>query len=98
MEKVLVRQLFRQTPADGAQLLVSGWVRTVRDSKAFAFIELNDGSFFKNLQIVLTKPCVSVCILIGAKQDLFVKTKISNRTDRSTTDSLNLMRPRLPSV
>ena len=53
MEKVLVRQLFRHTPADGAQLLVSGWVRTVRDSKAFAFIELNDGSFFKNLQIVL---------------------------------------------
>ena len=53
MEKVLVRQLFRQTPADGAQLLVSGWVRTVRDSKAFAFIELNDGSFFKNLQVVL---------------------------------------------
>ena len=53
MKKVLVRQLFRQTPADGAQLLVSGWVRTVRDSKAFAFIELNDGSFFKNLQIVL---------------------------------------------
>ncbi len=53
MEKVLVRQLFRQTPADGAQLLVSGWGRTVRDSKAFAFIELNDGSFFKNLQIVL---------------------------------------------
>ena len=53
MEKVLVRQLFRQTPADGAQLLVSGWVRTIRDSKAFAFIELNDGSFFKNLQIVL---------------------------------------------
>ena len=53
MEKVLVRQLFRQTPADGAQLLVSGWVRTVRDSKAFAFIELNVGSFFKNLQIVL---------------------------------------------
>ena len=51
--RVLVRQLFRQTPADGAQLLVSGWVRTVRDSKAFAFIELNDGSFFKNLQIVL---------------------------------------------
>ena len=53
MEKVLVRQLFRQTPADGAHLLVSGWVRTVRDSKALAFIELNDGSFFKNLQIVL---------------------------------------------
>lgn len=32
---------------------VSGWVRTVRDSKAFGFIELNDGTYFKNLQLVL---------------------------------------------
>jgi len=31
---------------------VSGWVRTVRSSKTFGFIEINDGSFFKNLQIV----------------------------------------------
>ena len=53
MNKYLIRQLYRQTPADGSEILVSGWVRTVRDSKAFAFIELNDGSFFKNLQVVL---------------------------------------------
>lgn len=33
-------------------ILVNGWVRTVRDSKAFGFIELNDGSFFSNLQVV----------------------------------------------
>ncbi|HQB62301.1 MAG TPA: OB-fold nucleic acid binding domain-containing protein, partial [Spirochaetota bacterium] len=31
---------------------VSGWIRTIRDSKSFGFIEINDGSFFKNLQIV----------------------------------------------
>lgn len=31
---------------------VNGWVRTVRDSKKFGFLELNDGSFFKGLQIV----------------------------------------------
>ncbi len=31
---------------------VSGWVRTLRDSKTFGFIEVNDGSFFNNLQIV----------------------------------------------
>lgn len=31
---------------------LAGWVRTVRDSKSFGFIELNDGSFFKNVQIV----------------------------------------------
>ena len=47
-----VRSLFRQTPADGTEVTVSGWVRTVRDSKAFAFIALNDGTFFKNVQVV----------------------------------------------
>ena len=47
-----VRQLFRETPADQTPVAVSGWVRTLRDSKAFAFIELNDGTFFKNVQIV----------------------------------------------
>ena len=48
----LVRQLFRETPADQSIVTVSGWVRTLRDSKAFAFIELNDGTFFKNVQVV----------------------------------------------
>ena len=47
-----LRDLFRHTPADGTQVTVCGWVRTLRDSKAFAFIELNDGTFFKNVQIV----------------------------------------------
>ena len=48
----LIRQLFRETPADGAEVTVHGWVRTLRDSKVFAFIELNDGTFFKNVQVV----------------------------------------------
>ncbi len=48
----LVKRLFTDTPRDGASVAVSGWVRTVRDSKAFAFIELNDGTYFKNVQIV----------------------------------------------
>ena len=49
-----VRSLFRNVPAhDLENITVSGWVRTVRDSKAYAFIELNDGTFFKNLQLVL---------------------------------------------
>ena len=52
METTLIRQLFRETPQDKTTVKVSGWVRTVRDSKVFAFIELNDGSFFKNLQVV----------------------------------------------
>jgi asparaginyl-tRNA synthetase len=36
----------------GKEIEVAGWVRTIRDSKTFGFIELNDGSFFRNLQIV----------------------------------------------
>ncbi|MBQ4075241.1 MAG: asparagine--tRNA ligase [Clostridia bacterium] len=52
MKYTTVRQLFRETPADGSIVTVSGWVRTLRDSKVFAFIELNDGTFFKNVQIV----------------------------------------------
>ena len=47
-----VKALYR-APQALARCTVSGWVRTVRDSKAFGFIELNDGTFFKNLQIVL---------------------------------------------
>jgi asparaginyl-tRNA synthetase len=31
---------------------LSGWIRSNRNSKAFGFIELNDGSFFKNIQVV----------------------------------------------
>ncbi|MEO1995849.1 MAG: OB-fold nucleic acid binding domain-containing protein, partial [Planctomycetaceae bacterium] len=38
----------------GATVTVKGWVRTRRDSKnGFSFIELNDGSCLKNLQIVV---------------------------------------------
>ena len=36
----------------GKEIELAGWVRTARDSKTFGFIELNDGSFFKNVQIV----------------------------------------------
>jgi len=34
------------------EIILEGWIRTSRSSKAFGFIELNDGTFFKNLQIV----------------------------------------------
>ncbi|MBE6914519.1 MAG: asparagine--tRNA ligase [Ruminococcaceae bacterium] len=40
---------------DGQALTVCGWVRTVRDMKNFGFIELNDGSCFKSLQVVFER-------------------------------------------
>jgi len=53
MENILIRDLFKNGEKYYSKdIKVSGWVRTVRDSKTFGFIELNDGSFFKNLQIV----------------------------------------------
>ncbi|TGE33482.1 asparagine--tRNA ligase [Desulfosporosinus sp. Sb-LF] len=53
MQSVTVRQIFRETDRFLNQKVeISGWVRTVRSSKAFGFIEVNDGSFFENIQIV----------------------------------------------
>lgn len=51
--KVSIKQLYRENGQyNGMQIELAGWIRTIRDSKTFGFIELNDGSFFKNLQIV----------------------------------------------
>src|SRR5256884_2172598 len=35
-----------------APILVQGWIRTRRDSKDFSFVELNDGSSLRNLQVI----------------------------------------------
>lgn len=53
MENTLVKALFRESDNfAGKTVKVSGWVRTIRSNNNFGFIELNDGSFFKNLQVV----------------------------------------------
>ena len=54
MERTKIAQIFAdQEQFGGKEVLVSGWARTIRDMKTFGFIELNDGSCFKNLQIVM---------------------------------------------
>jgi asparaginyl-tRNA synthetase len=50
MRSLIKHVLKRNEPTD--ELHVAGWVRTRRDSKAFSFIELNDGTCLGNLQIV----------------------------------------------
>ena len=54
MKRTFISELFSapDTYADGT-VKVCGWVRTLRDSKAFGFVELNDGSYFNGVQIVL---------------------------------------------
>ena len=46
----IVNLLQSKTPID--YVLIKGWVRTRRDSKSFSFIEVNDGSCLKNIQII----------------------------------------------
>ena len=53
MENITIKELYRNSEQYfDTDIKVSGWIRTVRDSKTFGFLEINDGSFFKNLQIV----------------------------------------------
>ena len=53
MELTTIRELFknREQYLD-RKVTVGGWVRSIRDSKTFGFIVVNDGSFFETLQVV----------------------------------------------
>ncbi|MBR3888365.1 MAG: asparagine--tRNA ligase [Clostridia bacterium] len=78
MKKVDIKSLYRNTEnyAD-AEVTIAGWVRTARDSKTFGFIEVNDGTFFKNVQVVyennlpnfdeLTKITISSSLIVTGK-------------------------------
>ena len=52
MNRNYISELHVKRPAEGTVVTVGGWVRTVRDSKNIAFMELNDGSAFKGIQVV----------------------------------------------
>ena len=54
MERMKIAAIFAdQETLGGKEITVCGWARTIRDMKTFGFIELNDGSCFKNLQVVM---------------------------------------------
>ena len=83
MENTLVKSLYRDLDSFvDKNVQVSGWVKTLRDSKNFGFIELNDGSFFNNVQIVfdnslnnfedIRKLSISSSIIV---QGLVIKTE-----------------------
>ena len=54
MKRITVREIY-SSPEDfaGKKITVAGWARFIRSSNAFGFLTLNDGSCFKNLQVVL---------------------------------------------
>ena len=55
IERTRIAAVFADADAlSGKEITVFGWARTIRDMKTFGFVELNDGSCFKNLQIVMS--------------------------------------------
>jgi asparaginyl-tRNA synthetase len=53
MKDVQLRKLFTDTQEyAGTEVVVRGWVRTNRSSNKFGFVEINDGSYFKSVQVV----------------------------------------------
>lgn len=98
MEKVTIKDLYRNAENYIDKTVeVAGWVRTVRDSKAFGFIELNDGSFFNNLQIVFNdklanfeevrKLTISSSIIVNGK---VVKTENAKQPFEIHADSVEI--------
>ncbi len=56
MKRVRIKELWTDAAAfAGRPVTVCGWARTIRDMKNFGFLELNDGSAFKGLQVVLSR-------------------------------------------
>ena len=53
MELVTIKELYHNTDQYlNKKITIGGWLRTIRDSKSFGFLVINDGSFFETLQVV----------------------------------------------
>ncbi len=60
MDRMKIAAIFAdQEQLGGKEITVCGWARTIRDMKTFGFIELNDGSCFRNLQVVMEAEALS---------------------------------------
>ena len=56
MKRDLIADIYKNTAAyDNKSVTVGGWIRNLRDSKAFGFIDLNDGSSHKGIQVVFER-------------------------------------------
>ena len=56
MKKLIIKDLYKNfKDYEDKEVTIEAWVKTVRASKNFGFIEINDGSFFKNIQVVFSE-------------------------------------------
>ena len=60
MTRTLITEIYKNSAAIGGKIVtLSGWAKTIRASNVFGFIELSDGSCFKNCQVVFEKEHLS---------------------------------------
>ncbi|MCR5482359.1 MAG: asparagine--tRNA ligase [Clostridia bacterium] len=84
---IQLRQLFRNTKEyAGKDIVIRGWIRTNRNSNKFGFIELNDGTFFKSVQVVyeqenlqnyteISKAPIAAALMVEGKLELTPEAK-----------------------
>ena len=78
MKRITLKEISKAPESFTGAVTVCGWAKTLRDSKAFCFIELNDGSIFKNCQIVMDREKVNNYDEI-ARQNVGACLKISGK-------------------
>lgn len=60
MKRTLVKEIYENMQSFGGQtIVIGGWARSIRDSKSFGFIDLNDGSCFKGIQVVFEREIIA---------------------------------------
>ena len=97
MDYTLVTDLYKNKDSfQNKDIKLGGWVRTLRSSNAFGFIELNDGTFFKNIQIVfdnklnnfeeIAKTTIGSSIIV---EGTFILTENAKHQYKKRTRALN---------
>ncbi len=108
MKRTQLKSIFTKSAEfDGKIVTVCGWARTIRDSKAFGFIELNDGSCFKSCQVVfdrekvsnydeIAKQNVGACLMVKGKLILTPENKQPFEINADSIEVLGASSPDYP--
>lgn len=108
MDRLEFRKIFKNPQEfGGKKVTVCGWAKTIRDSKSFGFIELNDGSYFKNCQIVfdrekvvnydeIARQNVGACIKVNGTLILTPENKQPFEINADTIEVLGASTPDYP--
>ena len=108
MKRTELKKIFTSPEKFGNETVtVCGWARTIRDSKSFGFIELNDGSYFKNCQIVfdrekvanydeIAKQNVGACLKVTGKLILTPENKQPFEVNADSVEVLGTSTPDYP--